>query len=329
MLEPLAVKGEARNVSSYFFQPKFVNIGSLFTFNSVAIAAALDDINSNSSILPGTKVHLIFHDPSCNSFLGIMEALQLIEKDVAVIIGPRSSGIARVISDVANELHVSLLTLTTNPTLSALQYADFLHVTQSDYFLMYAIADLVSHYRWSEVIAIYIDEANGRNGDSASGDALASKRVEFSYKAAFSTSASTNDISNLLGEVNMMESRVIVVHINPDSSLTIFSVANSFGMMDGSYVWIVTDWFPSVLNSSESTDAKNMNLLHGVLALSDHTPNSDHKKGFMTRCNLKYVRKWSINFYAFYAYDSVWLVAHALASFFNEGGNLLSRVILH
>ncbi|GMH21371.1 hypothetical protein Nepgr_023213 [Nepenthes gracilis] len=180
MLEPLAVKGEARNVSSYFPRPKSVNIGTLFTFNSVvgraakpAIAATIDDINAKSSILPGTKLHLIFHDTSCSVFFGIMEALQLIEKDVAVAIGPQSFGIARVNSDIAKEFHVPL---------------------------------------WSEVIAIYVDDADGRNGDSASGDALTLKRAEFFYKAAFSPSASTNDISNLWGEVILMESRVIVVH---------------------------------------------------------------------------------------------------------------------
>ncbi|GMG98680.1 hypothetical protein Nepgr_000520 [Nepenthes gracilis] len=330
MLEPLAVKGEARNVSSYFSRPKSVNIGALFTFNSVigraakpAIAAAIDDINSNSSILPGTKLNLIFHDTNCSGFLGIIEALQLMEKDVAVAIGPQSSGIAHVISDVANELHVPLLSLATDPTLSALQYPYFLRVTQSDYFQMYAIADLVSYYGWSEVVAIYVDDDYGRNGVSALGDALAPKRAKISYKAAFSPSASTDDISNLLVEVNLMESRVFVVHVNPDSGLTIFSVANSLGMMASGYVWIVTDWLPSVLDSSESTDANNVNLLQGVLALRHHTPDSDHKEGFMTRWkNLKYAGKWSINSYAFYAYDSVWLAAHALDSFFNEGGNL-------
>ncbi|GMH08042.1 hypothetical protein Nepgr_009882 [Nepenthes gracilis] len=135
-----------------------------------------------------------------------MEALQLIEKDVAVAIGPQSSGIACVISDVANELHVPLLSLATDPTL---------------------------YYRWNKVIAIYVDDNYGRNGVSALGDALALKCTKISHKVAFSPGASTNDISNLSGEVNLMESRVIVVYVNPDSGLTIFSVANSFSMCVG------------------------------------------------------------------------------------------------
>ncbi|GMH30046.1 hypothetical protein Nepgr_031889 [Nepenthes gracilis] len=60
-------------------------------------------------------------------------SLQLLEKDVAVAIVPPSFGIARDNYNVANELHVSL-SLVTDPTLSALQYTAFLHVTQRDYF---------------------------------------------------------------------------------------------------------------------------------------------------------------------------------------------------
>ncbi|GAB4824957.1 hypothetical protein Ancab_007829 [Ancistrocladus abbreviatus] len=244
------------------------------------------------------------------------------EKDVAVVIGPQSSGIAHVISQVANEFHVPLLSLATDPTLSALQYPYFLRTTQSDYFQMYAIAAFVEHYRWKEVIAIFVDDDYGRNGISVLGDALAQNLAKISYKAAFSPSASTDNIADLLVKVNLMESRVFVVHVNPDSGRRIFSVAKSLGMMTNGYVWIATDWLPSVLDASEPVDADTMNLLQGVIALRHHTPDSVFKKHFMSRWkNLKYAGNWSINSYSFYAYDSVWLAAYALDSFFNLGGN--------
>ncbi|GAB4825157.1 hypothetical protein Ancab_008032 [Ancistrocladus abbreviatus] len=78
-LEPIEVKG-AGNGSASSSTPRSVNIGALFTFNSAigraakpAILAAIDDINSNSSILPGTKLNLIFYDTNCSGFLGTME----------------------------------------------------------------------------------------------------------------------------------------------------------------------------------------------------------------------------------------------------------------
>ncbi|KAI8011239.1 Glutamate receptor 3.4 [Camellia lanceoleosa] len=99
------------------------------------------------------------------------------------------------------------------------------------------------------------------------GDALAKKRAKISYKAAFTPGACGNDINDLLVRVNMMESRVYVVYVNPDSVLTIFSVAKLLQMLTTDYNWIGTDWLPSVLDSSESIDLNTMNLLQGIIAL--------------------------------------------------------------
>lgn len=251
-------------------------------------------------------------------------ALQLMENDVVAAIGPQSSGIAHVISHVVNELHVPLLSFgATDPTLSALQFPYFLRTTQSDYFQMYAIADLVEYYRWSEVIAIFVDDEYGRNGISALGDALAHKRSKISYKAAITPGAPASDIHDLLLGINLMESRVYVIHVNPDSGLTIFSIAKSLEMMNTGYVWIATDWLPSVLDSSATIDTETINLLQGVLALRHYTPDSYLKKRFSTLWkNTKDKKTPSFNSYALYAYDSVWLLARALDVHFNQGGNV-------
>ncbi|KAA8526498.1 hypothetical protein F0562_008299 [Nyssa sinensis] len=331
MCVPMEVMGRTGNSSLSSPRPSVVNVGALFTHNSsigrsakAAIAAAIDDVNSDSSVLAGTELKLILHDTNCSGFLGTIEALQLMEKEVVAVIGPQSSGIAHVISHVVNELHVPLLSFgATDPTLSALQYAYFLRTTQSDYFQMYAIADLVEYYEWREVITIFVDDDYGRNGISVLGDALAKTRAKISYKAPFTPVASRSDISDLLVNVNLMESRVYVVHVNPDSGLTIFSVAKHLGMMTSGYVWIATDWLPSVLDSSVSVNPDTMDLLQGVVALRHHTPDSDLKRSFTSRWkNFKNKETSSFNSYSLYAYDSVWLVARALDKFFNEGGNI-------
>ena len=251
-------------------------------------------------------------------------ALQLMEDDVVVAIGPQSSGIAHVISHVVNELHVPLLSFAaTDPSLAALQYPYFLRTTQSDYFQMYAIADLVEYYGWREVIAIFVDDDYGRSGISILGDALSKKRAKISYKAPFTPKAPNTTINDLLVKVNLMESRVYVVHVNPDTGLNIFSEAKSLGMMTSSYVWIATDWLPSLLDSSETVDTDTMNLLQGVIALRHHTPDTDLKKKFMSRWSgLKNKSSASFNSYALYAYDSVWLAARALDAYLKEGGNI-------
>ncbi|KAL8137948.1 hypothetical protein V2J09_003949 [Rumex salicifolius] len=324
------VVGAQNGSSPSSSRPEVVNIGALFTFDSVigravrpAIQAAIDDVNSDSSVLQGTKLNLIFHDTNCSGFLGTMEALQLMEKDVAVAIGPQSSGIAHVIGNVVNELHVPLLSLATDPTLSSLQYPYILRTIPNDYFQMYAIADLVQHYGWREVIAIFVDDDYGRNGISVLGYALEKKRAKISYKATFPPGASKNDITNLLVQVNLMESRVYVIHVNPDSGVSIFSLANSLGMMSNGYVWIATDWLPSVLDGFGTPGSDITDHLQGVLALRHHTPDSDTKKSFVSRWkHLQYAGNSDATSYAYFGYDSVWLAARALDTFFSQGGNI-------
>ncbi|MED6196613.1 hypothetical protein PIB30_049133 [Stylosanthes scabra] len=312
-------------------RPKVVKIGVLFTLNSSlgksakpAVMAAIEDVNSNRTILPGIQLQAIFHDTNCNGFLGTMEALQLMENDVFATIGPQSSSIAHVISHVSNELHVPLLSFAaTDPTLSALQYPYFVRTTHSDYHQMYAIADFVEYFRWREVIAIFVDDEYGRNGISALSDALSSKRAKVSYKAALPPGANISDVSDLLSEVNLMESRVYVLHVNPGSGLSILGVAKQLGMMSNGYVWIATDWLPSVLDSSETPDSNTMNALEGVVAFRNYIPDTDIKKSLLAKLKSRMDKETSsFNSYAFYAYDSVWLAARALDIFLNEGGNI-------
>ena len=249
-------------------------------------------------------------------------ALQLMETQVVAAIGPQSSSIAHMISYVANELHVPLLSFAaTDPTLSSLQYPYFLRTTQNDHFQMHAVADLVSYSGWRQVIAIFVDDECGRNGVSVLGDALAKKRARISHKAAITPGADATSIKDLLVSVNLMASRVYVVHVNPDSGLNVFSVAKSLGMMGSGYVWISTDWLPTVFDSMGAVDTETMDLLQGVVAFRHYTAESDAKRRFMERWrNLR--PKEGLNSYALYAYDSVWLIARALDVFFRENNRV-------
>ncbi|KAK4492801.1 hypothetical protein RD792_000123 [Penstemon davidsonii] len=323
----LGVFGANGNSSGGSNRTKNVNIGALFTYNSVigrsampAILAAVEDVNSDTTILKNTKLNLIMQDTNCSGFVETIEAMQLTGREVVAAIGPQSSGIAHVISHVVNELHVPLLSFgATDPTLSSLQYPYFLRTTTSDYFQMYAIADLVSYFGWREVVAIFVDDDYGRNGISILGDALAKKRAKISYKAAFTPGGPESDIDNLLVGVNLLESRVFIVHVNPDSGLSIFSTAKRLGMMSASYVWIATDWLPSLLDSSYRIEPNTADLIQGVIALRHHTTDSDLKTRFSSKWeSLKNKEIIKFNSYALYAYDSVWLLARALDVLFNS-----------
>ncbi|KAI3695486.1 hypothetical protein L1987_78483 [Smallanthus sonchifolius] len=325
-----AVAEEGRTGNSSSRRPKDVNIGALLTVNSVigrsvkpAIIAAVDDVNSDTSVLGDTHLNLILHDTNCSGFIGTIEALELMEKDVVAAIGPQSSTIAHVISHVVNELHVPLLSFgATDPTLAALQYPYFLRTTQNDYYQMSAVADVVNYFEWKEVIAIFVDDDYGRNGVSTLGDWLAQKRAKIAYKAALTSGASANDISEVLTTVNLMESRVYVVHVNPDTGLEIFVAAKKLGMMSSGYVWITTEWLPAVMDPTPP-DSTTTALLQGVVALRQHTPDSALKKSFAAKWgNIKSKETSGFNSYALYAYDSVWLLARALDTFLKSGESI-------
>ncbi|KAL6011969.1 hypothetical protein ACLOJK_002436 [Asimina triloba] len=315
-------------------RPAVVNIGAIFSFNStigrvakIAIEAAVDDINSNPIILGGPKLAVKTQDSNCSGFIGMVEAFQFMETDIVAVVGPQSSVIAHVISHVANELQVPLLSFAaTDPSLSSLQYPFFVRTTQSDLFQMSAIAEIVEFYRWKNVIAVFIDDDYGRNGISALGDKLAENRCKISFKSALSIGATKDEIMNTLVMMLTMESRVVVLHANPYIGLAVLSVARYLGMMENGYVWITTDWLSSFLDTSGPLAWEVMDTMQGVIALRPHTEDSQRKRGFISRWSKltakNNVGSLGLNAYGLYAYDTVWTIAHAVNAFFNEGGTI-------
>ncbi|KAG6701748.1 hypothetical protein I3842_07G001600 [Carya illinoinensis] len=276
-------------------RPDVVNIGAILSFNTsvgkaakLAIEAAVHDVNSSPDVLNGTKLILAMQDTKLSSgFLGIVEALRFMENDTVAIIGPQQSVIAHIISHIANELQVPLLSFAaTDPTLNSLQFPYFFRTTQSDGFQMAAVADIVGYYGWRDVIAIYIDDDHGRNGVSALGDKLAEKRCKISYKAPMSPKLSREEITRTLLKVNSMDSRVFILHISATWGLDVLiNAAREMNMMRSEYVWIATDWLSTVLDTESSPNSAAMDSIQGVLTLRMHIPDSEPKKKLFSRWN--------------------------------------------
>ncbi|OAY35133.1 glutamate receptor 3.7 [Manihot esculenta] len=313
-------------------RPKFVNIGAVFTFDSVigraarpAIEAAVSDINKDTRILKGTELRLFMEDAKCNIFLGSIGAFQVLEKHVVAIIGPQSSGIAHMISQIANGLQVPLISYAaTDPTLSALQFPFFVRTTQSDSYQMAAMADLIDFYGWKEVIGIYVDDDSGRNGIAALDDELEKKMAKM-YKLRLSVNFDETEIMNLLKQSKLLGPRVYVVFVNPDPKLRIFTIAQKLQMMDDNYVWLATDWLSTTLDSISHINQTSFSALQGVVGLRQHIPDSSQKKAFLSRWKLMQQNgsaSSELNTYGLQAYDTVWAVAYAIDWFLNEFKNI-------
>ncbi|KAJ6398226.1 hypothetical protein OIU77_019100 [Salix suchowensis] len=280
-------------------RPPFVNIGALLAYDStigkvakVALQAAVDDVNSDPSVLGGTKLRLLMQNSNNSGFLGIIESLKFMETDTVAIVGPQSSVTAHVISFVANELQVPLLSYSsTDPTLASLQFPYFIMTSRNDLYQMAAIAEIVEYYGWRE-----------QPGD---------------------------DITDLLVKVALSESRILVVHTFSSWGPDVFSVAQHLGMMGPGYVWIATNWLSTHLETNSPLPSDTMDDFQGVLTLRMYTPDSELKRKFISRWSNMTSgttgygpNPIGLSTYGLYAYDTVWLLARAINAFLDQGGNI-------
>nr|CAD1832131.1 unnamed protein product [Ananas comosus var. bracteatus] len=320
------------NGLSHSERPSVVNIGAVLTYDSLiggvakaAIEAAVADINSDESVLRGTRLNLIMQDSNCSAFIGSIAALRVLEEEAIAIIGPQSSTIAHMISSLSNGLQIPLVSFSaTDPTLSSLQFPFFVRMTPSDSYQMAAMANLIDYYGWRQVIAIFTDDEYGRNGINSLDDELA-ERLSKVHKIALPASASEDKILDLLQKSIIIGPRVYVAHVNPDSGLKIFSIAQNHGMMSDEYVWLATDWLSTALETSKTVNFDLLSDLRGVVGFRPHIPNSKVRSAFISRwrdLQQKGGISAELNAYGFYAYDSVWAVAHAIDDFLNEFGNI-------
>lgn len=253
----------------------------------------------------------------------VVEAgLQYLEADTVAIIGPQSSGMARVLSQLANELHVPMLSFTAlDPILASLQYPYFIQTAPNDLFQMAAVVDAIVHYGYRDVVVVCPDDEQSRGSITALSERLAERRCRISYKALLSPDslATTEEITNELVKVSLMESRVIIVHAYAAVGLEVFDVAYRLGMMERGYVWIATAWLSTVLDSTVVA-VETARSVQGVVTLRPHTPDSERKRAFLSRWETLSNGAIGWNPYASYAYDTVWLIANAVDAFKSKGG---------
>ncbi|GKB82373.1 glutamate receptor 5 [Tanacetum coccineum] len=240
----------------------------------------------------------------------------MLEKDVVAIIGPQSSTVAHMTSQLANGVQVPIISYAaTDPTLSSLQFPYFFRTTQSDSYQMAAMANLIDFYGWKEVIAIYTDDEYGRNGVFSLDDEVEKRESKISYKLALPTNYNLHDLTDVLNKSIPYGPRVYIVHINPDPDLKIFEVANKLNMTTSDYVWLTTDWLCTTLASFTAQNLPSYKIIEGVVGLCQHNPKASQMKNF------------GPNVYGSYAYDTVWTVARTIDTFLNQEKNMTFSIV--
>jgi len=76
----LALAAATRAAAAAGARPSEVTVGALFTYDStigraaqLAIELAVDDVNADGKVLPGTQLNLVPQDTNCSGFLGTIE----------------------------------------------------------------------------------------------------------------------------------------------------------------------------------------------------------------------------------------------------------------
>ncbi|CAN0926969.1 Glutamate receptor 3.2 [Linum grandiflorum] len=306
-----------------------VKLGAIFAFSTanariskIAMEAARDDINSDPTILGGRQLSITMFDSGFNGLLGFVRALRFMETDHVAIIGPQSPILVRMLSQIINELHTPLLSFTAlDLALTPRQYPYFIQTAPNDLYLVTAIADIIRYYRWPEVIVIYNDADQLRNGMDMLHTLLLNGRTKISYKAAISLLPTRSEVQEVLTKLFSIASCVVIVYTQPTSGLLVFDVARSLGMLREGYVWIASTWLSDTLDSG-SLDAHNATFFHGVLTLRPHTPDSKKKRDFVQRWDHLSNGSMGLIPCGLYAYDTVWMIARAVRLFLDQGNNI-------
>lgn len=251
----------------------------------------------------------------------------MLEQGVVAMIGPQSSEIANILSGIANGLQVPIVSYgATDPTLSALQFPYFLRTTHSDAYQMDAMADLMEFYGWKEFIVIYVDNDYGRNGVSAFEDELDKRTLRIAYKLPLPIQFNMSYVTEVLNSSKSFGPRVYLVHVDPDPSLKIFTVAKRLQMMTSNYVWFATDWLSTTIDSYSPTMSRtSLGVLQGVVTLRQHIPKSTRKQAFLSKwrkLQQSGLVSSELNNYGLYAYDAVWTVAYSIDRFIKKYGNV-------
>ncbi|XP_022968958.1 glutamate receptor 3.2-like isoform X1 [Cucurbita maxima] len=309
-----------------------VKVGAIFSLSSVngkvskiAIEAAEKDVNSDPSVLGGRKLSISIHDANYSGFLGITGAMKYMVADTVAILGPQDATMGHILSHLSNELHVPLLSFTAlDPTLSTLQYPYFIQTAPNDQFQMTAIADMISYHGWHDVVVVFTDDDQCRNSMFALGDKIEEKGLKIPSKVALPPypTATRTEVHNVLVNIKMMESRVIVLYTFSKTGFLVFEMAKSLGMMEAGYVWITSSWLSTVIDSTSPLPLKTANSIQGVLTLRLHTPESKRKRSFISRWNELSNGSIGLNTYGLYAYDTVWMIARGLKELFDQNGTI-------
>ena len=232
-----------------------INLGGLGRMQ--AMIFAIERINNDTSLLSNISLGYDIRDYCGNlsKAAGLVYKLFTVDscvnlsqnatrkKAIISLIGPTESNTALFISGFLRMLNVSSISgSATSAELSSLTYDHFFRTVPSDTFLAKAMVDLVTHFNWSYVAVVGVDDSYGRNGAWAVVSESRSRKNSFCIALTeFVRHESLNlSISNIVRKLKQMDNVKVVILWLYKIYLTKFLAEIQRQNLTGR-VWILSD----------------------------------------------------------------------------------------
>ena len=193
-----------------------------------AMIFAIERINNDTSLLSNISLGYDIRDYCGNlsKAAGLVYKLFTVDscvnlsqnatrkKAIISLIGPTESSTALFIGGFLRMLNVSSISgSATSAELSSLIYDHFFRTVPSDTFLAKAMVDLVTHFNWSYVAVVGLDDSYGRNGAWAVVSESRSRKNSFCIALTeFVRHESLNlSISNIVRKLKQMDNVKVVI----------------------------------------------------------------------------------------------------------------------
>ena len=291
---------------------------------ALGFLSAIQDVNNSTLVLPHYELEPMIRDSAGDTWLGMQEAASIIGDGHAVaVVGPVLTAVARVVSPIASRCGVPFVTpSSTSLSLSFHEVHNYiLQLSPSSRVLSQALIDVIQEFEWNYVAII---KSDGEHGEAAlyvmeqlarqQGLQIIRTVSVPVYPGSETVENHTTIIETLKRKMKplaTLHARIFVLSVLDHQLELVLQAANDLGLVGDEYVWIID----SIESPEELLRPKLLKLLQGSLGLSISLPRSAMEWEQKHNCSFTTIQQ-------LYSYDAVWLIAHALHQFLQDGYSL-------
>ena len=241
-----------------------------------AVLTALDDINADPALLPGSTLRVARYDHQCNPGLGVRGLVEVVQNAAARplvgILDGGCSSVAKSVTDIGRWYNlVSMSGVASTPLLSdKSQYPMFLRTTSSFVHFVPAAIGILRHYGWTRVATIAENQGLYLLPMDAFKVAAANQGIDIV------TTATLNLGESAVASVDTVVTygtSIIFVQSGPFVMRKLFCEALRRGAVGAGKVWLVPGWFsagwwrPVAADQHNCTEAELHNATQGYLSI--------------------------------------------------------------